>query len=390
MTTPSLAFGDGVTWRRSKRGLVVSSVNGPPLLIEHPRAADLPDLLGEITHRSDLVTALGGLAADDTLVDDLLAEGVLRSGTEATSSPPPQPKRLTFTRSGVEFTGIAGVARWVHRFTVPVLRSITGRLVLVGIVVAGVAALVSGRPAGPTVSAHPWIDATLGLCLGLMLAALHELAHAVALVHYGRTPKRAGMGFYWGALSFYVDSSDGITLPRRARIINALAGIAVDLVTTCLLLVVSHAAASCTLLMAVCWRVTILQILTIIEGGLPVLENDGHLALADYFDEPDLAPRSREALTRILRRITRDDDPPWLATYGAVSWVVGVALLIASTWIWWLAAGDLLLALFDGNPAEIALGLYVVAPVALGVMFSLLGFVLELTSKPPDIRPAAS
>jgi putative peptide zinc metalloprotease protein len=110
------------------------------------------------------------------------------------------------------------------------------------------------------------------MVLGFGLAALHELAHAVALVHYGRTPRSPGCGFYRGALCFYVDSSDGITLPRRVRIINALAGLAVDLVTTAVPLLVSHAFAASVLVMSVCWRLAVVQLIAIAENGLPILK----------------------------------------------------------------------------------------------------------------------
>ena len=385
MTSVALTFGAGVSWRRSRRGLVVCGDDGSPLLIEHPRACELPELVSAAPGPEMLVAALGGTKSDRRLVDNLISEGIVCTGAVAASTRPPE-KRLTFTRSGVEFSGIASVATAVHRFAMPVVTSALGRVLIVGILIAGVVSIVVGRPEGPQVSAHPWMDATLGLAVGLALAALHELAHAVALVHYGRLPRRAGCGFYWGAISFYVDSSDGITLPRRARIINALAGIAVDLVTTSVLLVASQLFAATTLAMAVCWRVATLQLLTIVEGGLPILENDGHVALADYLDEPDLAPRSREALGRRLRNIAHDEQPRWLATYGAVSLLAGLVLLVVGSWVWWLAVGDLLLALIGGNPAEIALGLYVVVPFVLGVVFSLIGLTLELVVKPVDGR----
>jgi hypothetical protein len=381
-----MGFVAGVTWRLSQRGLVVCGPGGAPLLIEHARAAGLPELLGQAARPNDLATLLGGSVADRRLVDDLLAEHILADPTAASVEPGHEPvKRVVFTRSGVEFTGIDRVARVVHRMATPVLASWPGRIVIAAVVIAGVVALLAGRPHGPAVSAHPWIDATLGLVIGLSCAALHELAHAVALIHYGRSPRRAGCGFYWGALCFYVDSSDGITLPRRARIINAMAGLAVDAVTTALLLIVAHFATP-VLIMAVCWRVAILALVNITENGLPILEVDGHVAFTDYLDEPDLAPRSREALARTLRGIKHGGQPSWLAGYGAFSLIGGVILLAGSTWIWWLAAGDLVKSLLAGNPAEILLGLYVVVPVALAVLFSAIGLGFELFVRPSAAR----
>ena len=102
-----------------------------------------------------------------------------------------------------------------------------------------------------------------------------------------------------------------------------LAGLAVDVLTTALLFVTAHVFAGSVLIMSVCWRLAILSLLNIVENLLPILEVDGHVALADYLDEPDLAPRSREALSRKLRGIRHNEQPGWLTAYGAVSLIGG-------------------------------------------------------------------
>jgi putative peptide zinc metalloprotease protein len=372
-----------VTWRTSKRGLVVSAPGGPTLLIDHDRASDLPDLVTDAANTDELMTLLGGTDADRELVEDLLSEHILSDpSVPAPEAVKDEVKRVTFSRSGIEFTGIDTVARAVYRIVWPVLRSWPGRIAIAATVIAGVVSLAIWRPDGPQVSDHPWIDATVGLVLGFALVGLHELGHAVTLVHYGRSPRVAGCGFYWGALCFYVDCSDGTTLPRRARIINALAGLAVDLVTAAVLLILSHGFASSVLLVSVCWRVAITQLIGIVENGLPILEVDGHVAFADYLDEPDLSPRAREALSRKMRGVKHDDKPSWLAAYGAFSIVGGIVLLVGSTWIWWLAAGDLVKSLFSGNLVEMLLGLYIVIPLAMAAMFSGIGLLQELINKP--------
>jgi len=101
-----------------------------------------------------------------------------------------------------------------------------GRIAVLAVVATGIGCLLVGRPDAPTVSSRPLVDATLRLVIALTGAALHELGHAVALLHYGRCPGRAGCGFYWGAVCLYVDSSAWVTLPERARIVQALAGLA--------------------------------------------------------------------------------------------------------------------------------------------------------------------
>jgi putative peptide zinc metalloprotease protein len=209
-------FVSGVTWRQSKRGLVVCGSGGSSLLIDHERADDLPALVEFAWDMDDLWVRMGGSDADRQLVTGLVAERIVAESSVSVAPQPEALKRVQFTRSGVEFTGIDGMARTVHKIVMPVLSSWLGRIAIAAVLIGGALALIVGRPDGPQVSAHPWVDATVGLLLGFALGGMHELAHAVALVHYGRTPRSAGCGFYWGALYFYVDSSDGITLPRRA------------------------------------------------------------------------------------------------------------------------------------------------------------------------------
>lgn len=387
-----MRFEAGVSWRISKRGLVVCRPGGVPLLVQHERAGVLPDLVPAAASPEELMSLLGGAQSDRRLVDDLIDERILlppeRVGVSERHAGSGHPRRLVFTRSGIEVRGIERIARWVHRLVMPIVVSWWGRCLIGLTVVGGSAALVMGRPAVAAVSEHPWIDATLGLILGFALAGAHELAHAVALVHYGRTPQAAGCGFYWGALSFYVDCTDGVTLPRRARIINALSGLAVDLAAAAALFITAQLWAASVLAVSVCWRVGIFHLVDIADNALPILEVDGQLALSDALDEPDLSPRAREALGRWLRGIRGREQPPWLATYGAVSLAGGIVLLVGGTWVWWLAAGDLLKALFGGNPAEVLLALYVVIPFAAGVLFSGIGLVVELLAR-PVAAPAA-
>lgn len=121
-------------------------------------------------------------------------------------------------------TGIAGPARWLDRYLAPVVTSRLGRCLPLLTVVAGAGCLVAGPP-GRLSGTSPATQVLLLLALGLLTSLIHEFAHAVVLVHYGRTPRYAGFGLYWGAVSFYVDSTPALTLPRRQRVVQALAGL---------------------------------------------------------------------------------------------------------------------------------------------------------------------
>ncbi|CAM3174477.1 hypothetical protein MYIN104542_21270 [Mycobacterium intermedium] len=80
-------------------------------------------------------------------------------------------KRVVFSRRLIEFHGIDTLARLAYRAAMQVLRSWPGRITVVTTVVAGIASLSLGRPAGPAISHRTWVDFAIGLVLGYALAA---------------------------------------------------------------------------------------------------------------------------------------------------------------------------------------------------------------------------
>ena len=70
------------------------------------------------------------------------------------------------------------------------------------------------------------------LGMNYFLTFMHELGHAVVLVHYGRRVKSAGFMIYFGSPAFFVESSDGLMLDRRQRIVQSFAGPYAELVVS--------------------------------------------------------------------------------------------------------------------------------------------------------------
>ena len=374
-----LRLADGAHYRRSKRGLVLAGPTGSDtVLFEHPAAHALPDrLTGE--HDIDALAAALGPPVCTSALNDLVELGILTDG-----APPPATARRRFTTSGIMIDAIATPAGWIDRHVVPLILCTTGKVAIAGTLVAGLAAFATGRPEHlPTVTGHPAFEALLMLVLGMVATICHELAHAVVLAHYGMPAQRAGFGFYWGALSFFVDSTPALVLGRRERVIQALVGPAVDCVTTALFAIGAHLLAeSSTLVAIVLWRLAILCAAEIVLNLLPVLQVDGHWALADWLDEPDLAPRARRAVGLAIRgRLPAGQCR--LAGYGVVSLLFGYLMLAGLAAVFWYAAGDLVTALFAGNLADILIGLYYVGPLALGILFSSIGLVLQVQLRDP-------
>lgn len=387
-------------YRVSKRGLVLAGATGETVLFEHPKADALPEMLAEDLDQADLEARLGP-PLDEGVVADLIGMHILTdtpatdpaADTADTDPAMPRPRRFSLDRNGLMIAGIATPARWLDRYLVPVLLHPLGKLLIAVIVVAGIVALVMGRPDLPWVSDSPALEALLMIVLGMAATICHELAHAVTMVHYGRTPRRAGFGFYWGAFSFFVDSTPAMTLPRNPRVVQALAGLGVDVVTTSILAVAAHLVPN-QLLAIVFWRLAILGVVDIAINLAPILQVDGHWALADWLDEPDLSPRARRALGSALRgRLPRKET--WLALYGAFSLIAGLTLLTVLVSVFWANTSDLIISLFTGSATDIIVGIYYVAPLAIGIILSALGLILEpllgmLTTKPADHTPPAT
>ena len=209
-----LRFAPGVIHRTSKRGLVIANRHGETVLFEHPRAAGLPMLLA-VTPTPDQLAQRLGPPLEPGVISELLAAGFLIEAPDSLADPAPaRPCAVTLSRSGLMWTGIARPSRWLDRHVAPVVTSRPGRCLLLLVVAAGVGCLVAGPP-GQLTGESPATQVLLLLALGLATSFIHEFAHAVVLVHYGRTPRYAGFGLYWGAVSFYVDSTPALTLPRR-------------------------------------------------------------------------------------------------------------------------------------------------------------------------------
>jgi CRP-like cAMP-binding protein/Zn-dependent protease len=218
------------------------------------------------------------------------------------------------------------------------------------------------------------VESLLLLAMNYFLTFMHELGHASVLVHYGRRVKSAGFMIYFGSPAFFVDSSDGLMLGRRERILQSFAGPYVELI-------IAGAAA------LVAWRFpdwsgapllytfALLNYFVIFLNLVPMLELDGYWILSDVIQVPDLRPRSlrfiRYDLWHKLRRRERFTRPEvGLGLYA----VLGVAFTIVSVWwsviFWEEVFGGLVRALWDGGSGGrillFALILFILGPVIRG------------------------
>jgi putative peptide zinc metalloprotease protein len=254
--------------------------------------------------------------------------------------------------------------RLLHRLFTPTGAALFGILIVLGGILFAMAA--PWRGAGFVVDrVTPATAVIVVLLFGIATDLCHELGHAVVTVHYGRRMSGFGLGFHWGAPSFYVDAGQAQFLPRRKRALQSAAGVLVDLALagTAQLLALLPALG---LIPAALHLVTALAYLDVLVNLLPVLGLDGYWILADLLDRPALREEAAEAARELFRR------PRPLAAYALLSWLLGLAMIASSTALWWGLFGGVNLALWHGGVAHQALAAWMLLP-QLGTALHLLG-----------------
>jgi putative peptide zinc metalloprotease protein len=266
---------------------------------------------------------------------------------------------------------VAGAA---HRRAGRLVFSRSAAVLIPPFLVAGlIAFLAVWRDDGRAVGVHRSTGSTAAvIALAVLGKVLHELGHALAVKRAGREVIDAGIHLYLGLPAFYVDSTDLLLAPRRARIVNALAGpVAEAVVAATASLVV--AVWSDGLVAAVAFPFAAISWASVLLNLVPFLELDGYWLLTDVLDRPRLRARSFDVLRHELprrlqrRRAAMTGEERALVAFGAVSALATAAAIVAAAILWWLIADGAVTALWGaGAPGRGALGLLaavIAAPV---------------------------
>jgi len=209
------------------------------------------------------------------------------------------------------------------------------------------------------------------LAMNYFLTFVHELAHALVLVRYGRRVKSAGFGIYFGSPSFFIESSDGLMLDREQRILQSFAGPYAELIFAggaSLLAWLWPAARVSGLL----YRWALLNYFVIFLNLVPLLELDGYWILSDTIQVPDLRPRSLEfvrfeAWHKIRRREGFTKQEAGLGLYGTLGVAFTVFVVYFAFFFWRQVFGGLISALWNagivGRVLLVVLALFVTGPL---------------------------
>jgi len=214
------------------------------------------------------------------------------------------------------------------------------------------------------------------LALNYFLTFTHELAHATVLVHDGRRVKSAGFMIYFGAPAFFVDSSDGLMLDRRRRIVQASAGPYAEMVIAgaAAMVVWAFPASPVAPLL---YKFAVLNYFVIFLNLVPLLELDGYWILSDLIQVPDLRPMSLRFIRYDLWRKLRDRErftkqEAGLALYGILGVAFTIFAVTTSLFFWRQIFGGLVKSLWEGGPIGrfllVALALFVTGPLIRGLI----------------------
>lgn len=280
-------------------------------------------------------------------------------------------RTLTFEWHGAgDFAALAyrAVFRWF-------LRPAAGTLAWL-IALAGIGAFVVIRFGGAEV---PRSAGTSGSTAIALLAAtyafllLHELSHAVVLVHYGRRVGRAGVMVYLGSPAIFVDTSDSLMLDPRQRVVHSLAGPVAELViagSACIAVLLFPDSPLAPFL----YSFALLNYLMIVMNLVPLLELDGYNALCDALEVPDLRARSLRFVRHDLiprlregRRLTLQEVG--FALYGSIGYLVTAGALWLSVTVWQDTFGGL----FTGLAEDGVVGWLLIAGLVLVIGAPIIG-----------------
>jgi putative peptide zinc metalloprotease protein len=187
-----------------------------------------------------------------------------------------------------------------------------------------------------------------------ILKSLHELAHALAVRHWGGNVHEMGVSLLVLMPVPYVDASAATLFSDKyARIIVSAAGIIVEVFFAVLGLIVWLNVSDGVVRDIAFTVMAIGGVSTVMFNGNPLLKFDGYYVLADWLEIPNLnfqikrywSWMARRYLLRVKKIDPIDTTPgeiKWLFSYGVLSWFYrfAVMLVIAA----WFSHFSLLLA----------------------------------------------
>jgi CRP-like cAMP-binding protein/Zn-dependent protease len=288
-------------------------------------------------------------------------------------------KARTFARSlTIEWNNANALVKWLYDHGLKLFFKRPVQVVSAALAAAGVVAFVlDARSNHFNLAGRSLAIAFVALIvLDYFMVFVHEIGHALILIHHGRRIRSAGFQIYFGSPAFFVDSTDGLMLDRKTQIWGSFAGpyaqMIVAAISALVALAVPHWFLSETL-----YRYAVLNYIVILMNLIPLLELDGYWLLTDLIQVPDLRPKSlsfvRNDFLHKLRSRERLTRQEWgLTAYAIVGTIFTVFSFYTSYFYWKTIFGGLIARLWNGGLVTrvilLALAVYVLGPMVRGLL----------------------
>jgi len=175
-------------------------------------------------------------------------------------------------------------------------------------------------------------------------ATIHELAHGIALKHYGGKVEEMGIMFLYFIPALFCNVSDSWTLKKRQRIIVALAGGYIQIFIWAVATLLWRLLAPDTLISHICLISIMFDGLLSIFNLNPLIRLDGYYMLSDFVEIPNLRPK---ALSYLKHRwltfltgsayaghvVSNRREKRILSLYGTASFLFTTGLILYMSYI---------------------------------------------------------
>jgi putative peptide zinc metalloprotease protein len=192
--------------------------------------------------------------------------------------------------------------------------------------------LVGARYGTPLVVAHRLLLGGAVFIVGrFLIVMVHELAHGLALAHYGRRTNRAGLRLLFIFPYAFVDTSEAYFEPRVRRIAISAAGPLTDF-SLGAIFSIACATSPRGNVRDVFFQLAFAGYVGAFFNANPFLDRDGYQILCEFLREPRLKERARQQLKQRLLGVTGvEQTSPVLGRYaiaGLVWSVIGAGFVI--------------------------------------------------------------
>ena len=215
-----------------------------------------------------------------------------------------------------------------------------------------------------------------------LIKLVHELAHGIAIKHWGGEVHQIGITLLVIMPVPFIDGNGANTFPNKwQRVAVSAAGVATELIIAVVALMFWLGLEPGLLRDIAFSTMLIAGVSTLFFNGNPLMRFDAYYVLADILEIPDLWRRSRRYYTAFFKKqlahvdetqaIAHDNrEANWLTVYGALSWTYWVLVL----------SGLVLLATELSHIAGVLLAAWGITTVLLIPLFKGLRFLYRHTS----------